>query len=403
MTKTTSRHLLDILAEVPDFRNNRGKRHPLSAILGLAVIAMMCGYRSYTAIAGWGSTYHPDPPKALGFTRTKTPCASTLHYVFKDLDATALENTLSQWAVDLLADLPVDDTHKHNAIAIDGKTLCGSRTQHATITHLLSIVSHQIGITLTQHPVDAKTNEIPIAKQILQTFDVAGKIVTTDALLTQKAFCQMLREKNADYLLPIKANQKQTYEDIRDLFKPQKPPKNHVDPQTYHARTFETLHHEAEAHTDTYSCVENEHGFITSRTLTTSTLLNDYLNSPDLAQVYQYQSQRKNRRTGEITCHRQYGITSLPPDKANAQDLLNLRRGHWTIENLSHRTRDVTFREDASQVRCGNIPQVMAALRNTVITLLRISRHRKIEKAQRFFAAHPWQAFKILQKTKFDN
>ena len=85
-----------MLAEVPDFRNNRGKGHPLPAILGLSVIAMMCGYRSYTAIAEWGRTYHPDLPKALGFTRTKTPCAATPHYVFKDLDATALENVLSQ-------------------------------------------------------------------------------------------------------------------------------------------------------------------------------------------------------------------------------------------------------------------------------------------------------------------
>ena len=97
MTKTTSRHLLDILAEVPDSRNKRGKRHPLSAILGLAVIAMMCGCRSYAAIAEWGRTYHTDLPKALGFTHTKTPCASTLHYVFKDLDATALENRLTHW------------------------------------------------------------------------------------------------------------------------------------------------------------------------------------------------------------------------------------------------------------------------------------------------------------------
>ncbi len=86
MTKTTSRHLLDILAEVPDFRNKRGKRHSLSAILGLAVIAMMCGCRSYTAIAEWGRTYHPDLAKALGFTHTKTPCTATLHYVFKDLE-----------------------------------------------------------------------------------------------------------------------------------------------------------------------------------------------------------------------------------------------------------------------------------------------------------------------------
>ena len=99
MTKTTSRHLLDILAEVPDFRNSRGKRHPISAILGLAVIAMMCGCRSDAAIAEWGRTYHTDIPKALGFKRIKTPCASTLHYVFKALDATALENSLTQWAI----------------------------------------------------------------------------------------------------------------------------------------------------------------------------------------------------------------------------------------------------------------------------------------------------------------
>ena len=166
MTKTTSRHLLDILAEVPDSRNNRGKRHPLSAILGLAVIAMMCGYRSYAAIAEWGRTYHTDLAKALGFTHTKTPCASTLHYVFKDLDATALENRLTRWTTVILEDLtPQTDTQ---TLAIDGKTLCGSRKQDATITHLLSVVSHQLGITLTQQPVDAKTNEIPIAIEILQ-------------------------------------------------------------------------------------------------------------------------------------------------------------------------------------------------------------------------------------------
>ena len=202
MTKTTSRHLLDILAEVPDSRNNRGKRHPLSAILGLAVIAMMCGYRSYAAIAEWGRTYHTDLAKALGFTHTKTPCASTLHYVFKDLDATALENTLTRWSTVILEDLtPQTDTQ---TLAIDGKTLCGSRKHDATITHLLSVVSHQLGITLTQQPVDAKTNEIPIAIEILQALDVSGKIITTDALLTQKDFCQTLREKKQIMSYPSK-------------------------------------------------------------------------------------------------------------------------------------------------------------------------------------------------------
>ncbi|MDE0555662.1 MAG: transposase [Candidatus Poribacteria bacterium] len=90
---------------------------------------------------------------------------------------------------------------------------------------------------------------------------------------------------------------------------------------------------------------------------------------------------RKHTRTGKITHQTQYGISSLPPEQASAEDLLTLRRGHWTIENLSHRTRDVIFAEDASQVRCGNIPHVMAALRNTVLTLLRISGHTQIANA----------------------
>ena len=401
MTKTTSRHLLDILAEVPDSRNNRGKRHPLSAILGLAVIAMMCGYRSYAAIAEWGRTYHTDLAKALGFTHTKTPCASTLHYVFKDLDATALENRLTRWATVILEDLTSQtDTQ---TLAIDGKTLCGSRKQDATITHLLSVVSHQLGITLTQQPVDAKTNEIPIAIEILQALDVSGKIITTDALLTQKDFCQTLREKKADYVLPVKANQKLTYQDIQCLFEPESPPKNDVDPQAYQARIFETLHHEAKAHTDTASTVEKAHGYITTRTLTTSTLLNEHLTWPGLAQVYEYRSERKHIRTQKITHHVQYGITSLSPHQATAKRLLQLQRGHWAIENLSHRTRDVLLGEDASQVRCGNIPQVMAALRNTVLTLLRICGYTHIAKALRFFAARPTEALKIIQKTETDN
>ena len=401
MTKTTSRHLLDILAEVPDFRNNRGKRHPLSAILGLAVIAMMCGCRSYTAIAEWGRTYHADLSKALGFTHTKTPCASTLHYVFKDLDVNALENRLTHWAIAILEDLPPETATQ--CFAIDGKTLCGSDKHDATITHLLSVVSHQLGITLIQQPVDAKTNEIPVAIQILQAFDVSGKIITTDALLTQKAFCQTLCEKKADYVLPVKANQKQTYQDIQLLFEPQPPPKTDVDAQAYQARTFETMHHEAEAHTDTASDVEKAHGYITTRTLTTSTLLNEHLTWPGLAQVYEYRSERKHTRTGKITHHVQFGITSLPPQQASAERLLQFRRGHWAIENLSHRTRDVLLGEDASQVRCGNIPQVMAALRNTVLTLLRICGHTHIAKAFRFFAAHPTDALKIIEKTESDN
>ena len=98
MTRNNSRHLLDMLADVPDFRKCRGKRHPLQAVLGLIVIAMMVGYRTYSAIAEYGRTYAPKLAEALGFTQKKTPCAATLHHLLKNIDVKALETTLSQWA-----------------------------------------------------------------------------------------------------------------------------------------------------------------------------------------------------------------------------------------------------------------------------------------------------------------
>ncbi len=91
----------------------------------------------------------------------------------------------------------------------------------------------------------------------------------------------------------------------------------------------------------------------------------------------------------ETTHWIQYGITCLPPEDGAAARLLTLRRGHWAIENLAHHTRDMLFGEDASQVRCGSIPQVMCALRNAVISLSRTSGYTEIAYSFRYFAAHP--------------
>ncbi len=229
--------------------------------------------------------------KALGFTHPKTPCAATLHYCFNDLDIVALEQTLSEWATDVFAATQEDD---ENAIAIDGKTLCGSLTQDAQITHLLSVVTHQLGITLTQRPVSDKTNEIPIASRILEAFDVAGKVVTTDALLTQRLFCQDLCDADAEYVMPVKENQPNLLEDIRSVFE-----SGHSDTRTSHpAKTSEQIHKDLGAHTDTCTTVDKDNGWLQTRTMMTSTLLIDtgYVDWPGLAQVYQYKTERKHIR-----------------------------------------------------------------------------------------------------------
>ncbi|MCY4569827.1 MAG: transposase, partial [Candidatus Poribacteria bacterium] len=105
--------------------------------------------------------------------------------------------------------------------------------------------------------------------------------------------------------------------------------------------------------------------------------------------------QQKNTR--QVKCHVQYGITSLTPERASAADLLKLRREHWTIENKLHWIRDAVFREDASCVRTGVIPQVMAAMRNTALSVLRFTGHTKITDALQLFAAKPILAVNLIK------
>src|SRR5688572_17408367 len=100
------RPLIEVLAEVPDFRRRRGLRHPLVAILALACTAMLCGFRSYSTMAEWGRTYGPELMRALGFTRVEGPSVGTLHAVLRHLDRDALEAKLGAWAETVLAAAP---------------------------------------------------------------------------------------------------------------------------------------------------------------------------------------------------------------------------------------------------------------------------------------------------------
>lgn len=225
------------------------------------------------------------------------------------------------------------------------------------------------------------------------SFDVAGKVITTDALLTQRKFCQEILDQHADYCLPIKANQKQMYEDIQDLFEPFE----ETDPPEVEHRRFENFHAEVGAYLQRHTDVETAKGRITTRTLTASTLLTQHTDWPGLQQVYQYTTHQKQKNTGIVKCHVQYGITSLTPERASAADLLKLRREHWTIENKLHWIRDTVFREDASSVRTGVIPQVMAAMRNTALSVLRFTGHTKITDALQLFAAKPIRAVNLIK------
>jgi predicted transposase YbfD/YdcC len=335
---------------------------------------VLCGYRSYSAIAEWGRVYGPEFVAALGFTRPLPPCAATLYYVLRHLDREQFEAQVAAWAEGVLASLP-PLPEQLEAIALDGKTLRGSRKQGAPAVHLLSAVSHRLGLTLTQHAVEAKTNEIPLAFELLRALLVRGRVFTMDALLTQRALAATIRAEGGDYLMPVKANQPQLWQDIHDVF---------ADP---------TL---VSAPAESAQTVDHGHGRVEQRELVSSTSVVAYLDWPGAAQVFTLTRTRIRKRTGELTRETVYGITSLPPPRADAATLLALTREHWCIENRSHYVRDVTFAEDHSQVRVGSIPQVMAAVRNTVIGVLRATGETNIAAACRRYAAQPRGALALL-------
>jgi len=367
------RPLIEVFAAIPDFRMPRGKRHPLPAIFALACCAMLCGARSYSAIAEWGRNYGTRIAQALGFTHG-TPCAATLHTIFRHVNRDEFEAHLGTWADSVVGSLPAAPETPGTAVALDGKTLRGSKKQGAPGTHLLSALAHQVGVTLAQHAVDDKTNEITAVETLLHHLVLEGRIVTMDALLTQRHVAQTIVDKGGDYVMIVKENQPRLRADIALVFT--LPP---VGDRQETART-----------------IDIGHGRIEQRNITTSEALVGYSDWPGLAQVFELGRHVMIQNTGEERVEVVYGVTSLRPERATPGHLLALVRGHWQIENKSHWVRDVTFDEDHSQVRCGNIPQVMAALRNTAIGLLRWAGHTNIAAACRRLAAQPVQALALI-------
>src|SRR5262250_2249513 len=115
------RPLIDVFAAIPDFRQARGKRHALGAIFALACCAMLCGARSYSAIAEWGRNYGVRIAQALGFTHA-TPCAATLHTIFRRVNRDAFEAHLGAWADQVVGSLPPGPETPEIVVALDGKT-----------------------------------------------------------------------------------------------------------------------------------------------------------------------------------------------------------------------------------------------------------------------------------------
>jgi hypothetical protein len=218
LSRAKADELLRILMSLPDSRHRRGRRHDQASILAVAICAVLCGARSYVAIAEWAARCRQNFLRRLGCRRDPhsksytPPSEPTIRRVLQGIDAEQVDRALAGWLRRLAGEKP------GGAVAIDGKTLRGARRDSGGQVHLLSALLHGTGVILGQCEVEEKSNEIPAAPQLLDRLELKGLTVTADALHTQRELADFLVNQGADYVFTVKDNQPTLKRDIADLF-----------------------------------------------------------------------------------------------------------------------------------------------------------------------------------------
>ncbi len=358
--------LAELLEAVPDPRGAHGMRYDLPFLLVCLLAALLCNCDGTEAVAQWCRDHVDLLGDVFGPQLFLTPSGSLYRWLLPQLDASAIERVLGKW-VQATTVAPADEP-----LALDGKTVRGARSGEQTAPHLLAFVTHHSQETFWQVRVDEKTNEIPVAKQVLPTLPIQQRVCTADALHTHAEFLRLMHALGAETVLTVKGNQPTLYDDLATYF---------ADPQARYLQA---------------ETVDRRRGRTEVRTIKVSTEMNAYLapSWPFVAQVAQLT--RTVTKAGKTTIEVVYLITTLTASKASPECLLDLNRGHWSIENRTHYVRDVTFGEDRSRLRTGNAPQILAALRNLAITLIHRFGSSHIRATRRHFASCPQQALALL-------
>ncbi len=349
--------LLSLLATVGDPRARRGVRHPLPAILAVGLAAVLAGARSFVAIGEWVACQSTHTLTQLGVSG-QGPDESTIRRTFSRLEADVLDRILGahMWTKTRVVG-------GRRVIAIDGKTVRGARTKTTTAPHLVAAFDHHAGAVLGQVAIAAKSNEIPAVRDLLSLFDLRGVVITVDAMHTQSDTATAITTAGGDYVFTVKGNQ-----------------------PTLHTACKNLPWADVPAHRVTTT----GHGRRVTRTIKVVTAPARWVGFADAVQIAQVR--RTVTRAGKKTVEVVYLITSADHHAAPPATLAAWVQGHWGIQNSLHWVRDVSFDEDRSQVRTGNAPHVMATMRNTAISLLRLSGWTNIAAGLRHHArdsAHP--------------
>lgn len=364
--------------KVVDTRQAKGKRYALATLLVLLLLAKLGGEDQPSGIAEWVSHRDEELRAMKILNRKQTPSHMTYRRV---LQSTITASEFDALVSDYQRSCYVDG--KEVAFSLDGKTVRGTiPSGELRGIHLLSVFVPDQGLVLAQAAVEGKENEIVVAPTILKQVSLQGIVVLADAMHTQRALSSQIVEAGGDYVWIVKDNQPRTRWAIEKLFVH----------EACNLRMGANLSRDFQVDQQ----VDKGHGRITSRKLFSSTLLNDYLDWPHIAQVFRIERTvfypKHKGKTREIV----YGITSLSPQEASPAKLLTLVRQHWQIESGLHYRRDVTLHEDATRLTIGQSGHNMAIINNIVVSLCLHNGLCNLAKARRRFNAKPQEALRLI-------
>lgn len=334
--------------DLTDPREDRGYNHKLLDVIGLALCGTICGANSWADVERFAKAHIEWFEQFLELPYG-VPSHDTFSRLFARLDTEEFQKCLGEWVQQLQLQL------EGKTVSIDGKTLCGSHDRPAAkqALHIVSAWANQVKFCLGQVSVESKSNEIPAVRELLDILHLKGAVVTADAMHCQKETAQKIIDKEANYVLQVKQNQKSLSAAITE----------EID--RYAQDNFQ--HRKVRQLTTT----EKNRGRLETRTVMVApapaALKKKWPGLQTIGVIHRRREMPDGTESEELTSF----ISSLPP---KVRELAKHVRNHWSIENTLHHTLDVTFTEDGSRIRKGNGPEIIAALRRFSLSILKSDR-----------------------------
>ncbi|WP_119072832.1 ISAs1 family transposase [Aggregatilinea lenta] len=348
--------------DLPDPRVAGRCDRKLIDILVITVCAVLAGAARWVDVERFGQAKHEWLKTFLKLPHG-IPSHDTFGRFFAVLDAEAFQTAFMPWVEGVFR------VRRGQVMAIDGKTVRRShnRTIGKDAIHMVNAWTTRSGIALGQGKTDAKSNEITAIPPLLRQLNVAGCIVTVDAMGAQTRFAQAIRDEKADYRLRVKDNQGHLHQDIQDWFA-------HAD----HVQFADLQHSSAETVNKGHGRIEIRRCWAISDPLAFEYIRNDE-GWTDLQTMVRVQ--RERRLPNKSAIDTAYYISSLP---AEAEPLPDATRFHWAVENSLHWVLDVIFREDDTRVRVGHAAHNMAILRQLALNIIKRDSSKGSIRTKRF-------------------